>query len=151
MKQDSHKEQNIKELLSYEGLWKDLYSHSTICLKVYNGNLFAPYCYGGDSCLMAHYFDIILIENTLYGKFKWFSGTISGYAFWRKTDDNIFQGGWWYEDRVPEDIKNNIQRLNDYSDGMVKVRMRRIGNINEFPVWAKKYFDDLENDDIRFE
>jgi nucleoside 2-deoxyribosyltransferase len=126
-----------------EGIWRATPSNSLIAVRLINGRLYAPYCYGGDACLTGHYKDFQRIGDTFFARFEWFHNNFSGYGMFRILSANKVSGGWWFSEDVPESIRRGTQ--------LVDVTLPRMNSITltknkkkKAPKWAEEYFKDVE-------
>ncbi len=85
----------IKELAIFQGIWVSS-SGGTYCARLVDGELYIPYCYRGDFQLTGHYYNCRMVGATMFGRFKWFNSSISGYCFLNIESKNMATGGWWY-------------------------------------------------------
>jgi hypothetical protein len=100
-----------------------------------------PYSYHYYGELTGHYYNIKLIGETLFGRFKWFSSDISGYFFLNIENENKLVGGWWYEDDIPVEVRLDISRIDTSLGGMTPSTLTRNSDIKIFPAWANEYFE----------
>ena len=127
----------------FEGVWRSE-SDSMYCARVVRGELRIPYWYGGNSHLTAHYYNCKLIGDTLFGRFEWTDGDISGYAFHTIIDDDKLEGGWWFSDEMPGEVVQDISRISAAIPGMNRSVWLRCPKATRFPKWAEEYYEDLE-------
>jgi hypothetical protein len=125
----------------FEGVWKNIRTKSTYCARVVDGELFLPYSYHYDGELTGHYYNIKLIDKTLFGRFKWFSSDISGYFFLTIENENKLVGGWWYEDDIPFEVTLDISRMDSSLGDMTSSILTRYSDIKAMPEWANEYFE----------
>lgn len=136
--------EDIKGLKIFEGMWKNIESGSLFYGKLINGTLEIPYSYGRSKKIDAHYYNCQYVNGRLYCQFEWFKEIIKGFAFFKTITENQISGGWWYNDKIPRAISNNITQINESIPGMYNTNWVKIGNVEDFPPIAKKYFEDYE-------
>jgi hypothetical protein len=129
------------ELKFFEGMWRNKATGSTYYARVVNGELFMPYCYHGNTHLKGHYYNLRVIGETLVGRFEWLYGSrISGYALQKVESKNKLVGGWWYSQDVPDEVLNDLSRIDISVPGMNESILERDARIKRFPQWAEEYF-----------
>jgi Predicted nucleotide-binding protein containing TIR-like domain len=126
------------DLLALQGVWKNVESDSVAYVRVINGVLRWPYCYGGDHELTAEYYDWRLIDGALIGRFRWFNRPISGYAYLRIESNDRITGGWIMSDEVPDEILQNLPH--EQMVPAVWVRQRVDARA---PEWVEQYYHRL--------
>ncbi|MGE5342300.1 MAG: hypothetical protein ACM3SY_12560 [Candidatus Omnitrophota bacterium] len=131
---------NEYDLKFFEGNWHNERSGSIIFAKVNNGELLMPYLYGFSNHTRAHYYNCKLIGNTLFARFEWFSGTVSGYVFLNIKSENELIGGWWASNDVPEEMQFNITEISERIPGMVPVKWKKIKEKINKPEWVEDYY-----------
>jgi hypothetical protein len=131
----------------FEGVWTSVPVGSTYYARIVDGELFMPYCYGGDTDLTGHYYNLRVVGETLIGRFEWFDGSgISGYALNKVVSTDMLKGAWWYAEDIPEQILR--EALQDVSK--ITMTLPRKNEISfyrgppgkKFPKWAEEYFRD---------
>ncbi|HEY0172889.1 MAG TPA: hypothetical protein VGB98_17845 [Pyrinomonadaceae bacterium] len=127
----------------FEGVWRSE-SDSMYCARVVRGELRIPYCYGHRSHLTAHYYNCKLIGDTLFARFEWFAGDISGYAFHTIIDDDKLEGGWWFSEEMPEEVVRDISRISAAIPGMNRSVWLRDAEAAHFPEWAEEYYEEIK-------
>jgi hypothetical protein len=141
----SQNEKALKEAVLLEGVWEADPSGSTCCMKIVDGEIRAPYCYEGDDELTGHYFNLIILDGIMYGRFKWLKTEISGYAMFKIVNKDKLEGGWWYSESVPRELESDLSKL-DYSiKGIHKNTWKKIGGKSNYKKWANDYFEDIES------
>lgn len=140
------KTQKDLDLKFFEGVWRNILTDSTFYARVVNGELLLPYCYRGNSELTGHYYNCKAIGETLFSRFEWLNGGISGYAFFRVESENRLVGGWWYSEDVPLEIMNDVSRISDSIPRMKKSILERYTKIEKLPSWAEEYFKMLNSE-----
>lgn len=124
----------------FEGAWHNRATKSCYYARLIDGELLVPYCYGGNTCLSAHFYNCRVIGHTLFARFQWFHGADAGYVFFKVVGDNRLEGGWWYSWEVPPDRSIDITRIVGSSLGMTEIVLERQGTVKRFPPWAEEYF-----------
>lgn len=134
--------QHSLDLTFFEGAWEDKPSGSNFYARIVNGELRFAYCYGGNSRLSSHFYNCRVIGDTLFARFKWFHSSISGYTFLKVESENKLVGGWWYSEDIPVEALNDISNINASIPDMNKSILERKTDVEEFPIWAERYFMD---------
>jgi hypothetical protein len=124
----------------FEGIWKNKKNGSTYCARIVNGELYMPYCYEDDTHLTGHYYNLRLIGETLFGRYKWFDSFVEGYFYLKAESNNKLIGGWWSSYGLPTEIVHDISRLNASVPKMVETSLDREPKERQFPLWAEEYF-----------
>jgi hypothetical protein len=117
-----------------EGAWFNVIDRTHLYVRVIDGQLVAPYCFGGNNKLTSVFYDWKMIGEFWFARFRWFERSISGYTFLMQDSQHLLTGAWWGEDGtgiVP--ARPNLQTG-------VAVRWERRLDI-ELPEWAKHYFE----------
>jgi hypothetical protein len=127
------------DLEIFEGVWKDGETQSVFYVRIINGELVVPYCFGGFQGLTGHLYNCRVIGSTLFGRFEWFESPISGYMFLRSESDKQINGGWWYQEDVPHDVISDISKFSNLP-GMNKLSLERLTTSKKFPAHIEKYF-----------
>lgn len=135
---------NRFDLTFFEGAWKDEPSGSNFYARVVHGELLFAYCYAGNSRLSSRFYNCKVIGDTLFARFKWFHAPISGYTFLKVESENKLVGGWWYSEDIPDESLNDISNINASIPDMHKSILKRKTNIDEFPLWAERFFIDYQ-------
>lgn len=130
-------------LTGFQGIWKSS-SGSACCARIVNGQLYIPYSYHDDGHLTGHYYQCTVVNDSMFGRFKWFDSHISGYAYFKVVNANKITGGWWYSEDVPMEIRGDILRIDDSLPDMNEFTWTRNKHRKDFPKWAEKYFDNQE-------
>lgn len=128
-------------LSELEGVWTSSFG-GTYCAGIVDDRLYIPYCYKGDSHLTGHYYQCNVVGSSFFGRFRWFDSPISGYAFLKLESSDEVSGGWWYSEDVPQQIRRDISRIDDSLPLMNATTWKRTAGRGEFPVWAKRYFEE---------
>ena len=124
-----------KKLLRLQGSWKsDNNSHKYI--QVVNDYLVGPYCYEDNTELTGYYYDCQEMGEYLFARFRWVSGTISGFVFLKQTSPDTLQGAWWYDYEV-EDLPKKPPK---FSGNQILWRRTNL----PIPEWASEFLDQVE-------
>ncbi len=125
----------------FEGVWKNKETESIYCARVIDGKLFMPYSYENDGQLTGHYYNLKLIGDTLFGRFKWFATDyISGYVLLKAESKDKLVGGWWHAEDVPNEVKVDISRITASMAGMIVSTLERKSKLKRCPSWAEEYY-----------
>jgi hypothetical protein len=134
---------NLKDqynLKFFEGIWREEPTGILLYAKIVNNELLMPYMYGNAPLAPAHYYSCKLVGNTLFGRFEWLVGGISGYTYLKIKSDDDLVGGWRLSDDVPQEIKNNMELISETDPGMVPIKWKRIKEKQIEPKWIREYF-----------
>ena len=131
-------------MASLQGLWRVSPSNSLVCIRMINGQLFAPYCYGGDASLTSRYFNFRRVGRTLFARFEWFISKMAGYGMFQIVSNNKIEGGWWFDEDVPENVRRGTRPPDGTLAGMSPIVMVRLKGREDFPDWAENYFKQLK-------
>lgn len=124
----------LLDLRALEGAFLTNKIDTHIYVRTINGMLVAAYCYGGNDELTSFYYDLQVVGEYYFGRFKWISSAISGFTFLKQTSPDRLDGAWWYADpelhpraHKPEGSGNSIvwQRIHSF----------------ETPRWAEDFFE----------
>ncbi len=129
-----------KILASLQGIWKGSPSGSLVCMRMFGGQLRAPYCYGGDSGLTAHYFNFRRVGRTIFARFEWFTDAISGYGMYKIASTDRLEGGWWLDGNVPESVRRGTGMPQGSTIQIAPNTLTRVSRDHAFPNWAEEYF-----------
>jgi nucleoside 2-deoxyribosyltransferase len=124
-------------LKNLEGAWFNVESSSHLYAAVIDGDLVAPYCYGGDDELVGVYFGWQRVGDRWFARFSWLTGEISGFAFLKQQSVDLLTGAWWMEE-VPA---GRTMTLPPDGAGVPARLQRKIGA--SFPEWATRFLDDV--------
>jgi hypothetical protein len=128
------------ELNFLEGVWKSSTEGSVICAHLVSGRILMPYCYGGNSHLSAHIYNVRLIGPNLLARFRWLRYLqTSGYVYFKIESNTRLVGGWWYSEDVPDEMTRDIARIDHSIPGMHKWVLEKVPSA-PFPAWAEEYF-----------
>jgi hypothetical protein len=127
----------------FEGCWTSDAVGSTYYARVIDGELFMPYCYGGDSDLTGHFYNLRVVGETLVGRFEWFDSLITGYALNKVVSPSLLAGAWWYAEDIPKealkDALIDVSRINMSLPRKNEITFHR-STPKQFPEWAEDYF-----------
>lgn len=130
-----------REFQLLEGAWLNKESDTHIYISSVEGRLVAPYCFGGDDRLTAHYYDWQVLGHYFFARFKWFSSEISGFALLRSTSHDELQGAWWFD----EDTDAPSHHLGESGRAAIWERMRK----KSTPAWATEFVKRASKAEIR--
>lgn len=123
----------------FQGMWVDNFGGLS-CAKVVRGELRIPYCFGGTRRLTSHIYNIRVCDDTVVGRFEWFSGEIDGYVYLRLSDPDHLEGGWWYEHEVPPAVAFDPSALAKKPKGMHFLMLTKNRKRKKWPKWATDYY-----------
>lgn len=136
-------EDSLSKLKRLEGCWRSSPDHSLMCARLIDGQLLVPYCYGSDTHLTAHIFNIHVLENNLFGRFAWLDSLgLSGYVFLRIEASDRLVGGWWFTGEVSP-ISGDITQIDLTAPGMKKWVLELLPKQSP-PDWAENYFTNVD-------
>jgi hypothetical protein len=124
------------------GAWHATPTGSHLYAGVVHGQLRMPYCFAGDNQLTGHFYNFRRIGENIFARFEWFNNSyISGYLQMKIEGPDLLVGGWWSSQEVPDEVANDITRVNRSMPGMNPWEIRRLPK-KTFPKWADDYFRD---------
>ncbi len=140
--QDEIKMVNNKkiDLKFFEGIWEEIEEGSIFYAKIFNGILHVPYRYAGVPKLTGYYYNCRLVGDTLFARFEWFDGSISGYVFCTVESENSLTGGWWFSEDLPIEITQDISRIDSSIPGMNKFTLERSKKSKQIPKEVEKEY-----------
>lgn len=131
-----------------EGPWLGEEEGTHLYARVIDGQLVAPYCYGGNDELTAEYYDWKKVGDYWFTRYRWFDRSISGFAFYKLETSDKLVGMWWYRDDAP----NEMSTFEDL-DGKVRSRGHQAVWIRKRklrpPKWVQEYFQKAEEGALR--
>jgi hypothetical protein len=142
----------VIDLSSFEGVWRDSITGTTMYPRVVNGQLLGPYCYYGNSELTGHFYNCKLIGDTLFARFRWFKTEVSGYLYGQiKSEDRINRiiGGWWFSEDLPPEALKGIVAPDFSLPGINRLNLIRITEFENIPSWVNDYFEGRIKDDAQ--
>jgi formylglycine-generating enzyme required for sulfatase activity len=126
--------QSVTELASLEGHWVDTESGTHAYAKLINGELVAPYCYGGNHNLTGVYYGLRNTGEYWFGRFKWLGGG-SGFSFLKRESVDLLNGAWWSAEG------NNVPDAPPKESGFQSTWKRE--KDWEPPSWARQFFEEV--------
>ena len=133
----------------FEGFWESESNDESCSIyygKLIEGKLYFPYLYGGDC--KSHYFNINIINDTMYGRFRWFDSEIKGYIYLKIVDQNTLKGGWLPHEDI---FLKNDEDIRFYKDETIEIILRKQNiQVKEEPSWVKEYVDKKVYEEIIF-
>ncbi|MGD0631610.1 MAG: toll/interleukin-1 receptor domain-containing protein [Terracidiphilus sp.] len=152
VKPDSRGRLNPSNLIiarKLEGSWTDTFTDSRFYARLLSGRLLIPYCYGGNSQLNAHIFDVSFQSAALRGYFEWapvlegdrpLRGAILFHleSILSSPAADVLQGGWWYAQDLPK--WPNHPPVTPNTPKMYPLNLQRISRAR-CPEWAERYFE----------
>lgn len=121
----------------FQGAWIDREERTHVYAKIINGELIAPYCFGGNESLTGVFFDWKMAGDYWYTKFAWLKVDIAGFAFLKQVDSDTLTGAWWGEEQ-PESKQNMPPEHTGTS-----IRLERHSEL-DYPEWALQFFDKVQ-------
>lgn len=133
--------QSRESLVALEGAWINPRSQTHLYARVIDDELVMPYCYGGNDSLTSVYYGWKKTGEFFFGRFRWLSREVSGFAFFKQESVDLLTGAWWGDDELRE-----IPQVPNFTSG-VSSRWERKRNM-EFPSWALRFFEDVQRGGI---
>jgi hypothetical protein len=125
-----------------EGVWRDQAMSGIYCARIVKGALRVAYSFDGRPELTGEAYNIRVVGDALFGRFRWVDAHISGYVYLRLGADAM-TGGWWYDRDVPADVVRDLTKLNEAVPGMVPWVWKREATEALVPQWAEDFFAHL--------
>ncbi len=119
--------------------WIEELSGSSAYVAEVNGQLIAPYCFGGDDEVSGVYFDWRPMNGWYYAKYRWRHAPISGFSFLRPVSRDVMCGAWWYEGEAVNDPANAPDPASGYTSSWRRAKDAPI------PAWAKKLIEEVRS------
>jgi hypothetical protein len=133
----------------FEGAWLSAPLGGRIYIRFVRGQLRVAYCYSGNSQLQGEYYECMVVEHSLFARFRWPTlPATKGYVAIHATSNDMLAGGWWAEADVPFDIAADLSKLNDSIPGMRAFTWKRLRPMPPFPDWAEGYFASIAASEI---
>lgn len=127
------------ELDFLAGAWMATPSGTHLYARLVNGEIVAPYCFGGDSAMTGHFHNFRKHGENVFARFEWCGcPEIRGYGVWKIESNDRLSGGWWAADDVPQDIAQDVLRLPQRTQGMNAWTLTRLHG-KATPRWALEY------------
>lgn len=127
----------------FEGVWRAPKDGSVFCVKVLEGELHVPYCFGGHDMLMGHVFNCSIKDDIITGRFEWQDSQIGGFLMLRAISNDTLLGGWCLAEDLPLEARNLSMIENLPLDRLVELTVHRDSEAN-YPEWALQYFRDVQ-------
>jgi hypothetical protein len=124
-----------------EGAWHSLETDSHIYAKIVNGELIAPYCYGGNDSLIGVYFGWKKAGEYWFARYAWLDGDISGFAFLKQQSVDVLTGAWWYDEDQPLNPDSPPEKY-----GVIATWQRM--PTAELPAWALQFITEVERNGL---
>jgi hypothetical protein len=124
----------------FEGAWFNPETGSYLYAREVQGEVLMPYCYGGDTRLTGVYRDLSRVGEYWLARYSWVDEEISGFAFIKEVNADLFSGAWWMDEDVAE-MPNSPPE----TQGVLMTLERLEGAVT--PAWAEEFFaqaDQLE-------
>lgn len=84
------------------GHWVNGENQSHAYVELVDGQLVAPYCFGGNQSLTGLYHGWRRVGEYWYGQFHWLYSAHAGFTFLRRESESVLTGAWWFEDEGVE-------------------------------------------------
>ena len=128
-----------------EGVWRDSYTGTIVCVRLIGEHVVAPYSYGDSGEADAFLFNVRRMSDLLFARFKWLRQDTHGYLTLRVQGVESMVGGWWLGEpgQEPTDHRSILRYVIPLV-GSVRMALQRIGNVSDFPGWAVSYIRDWE-------
>jgi hypothetical protein len=125
-------------LESFTGKWLATESNSYFYPEIIGNSLVVPYCYGGNDEATSVFYDWAKTGEFLFARFVWFSGDISGFAFFRPISKDRIEGWWWSSFETNEgSLTQPIPDISSLTGG-VSMSLKRLDDSN-MPMWALEF------------
>jgi hypothetical protein len=104
------------------------------------------YSFMGNEAPTGIYFKLFKSEGRIYGRFRWLEvEDISGFAVIKVESQDRISGGWWFDDRVPPEVRIGVQTVSPDHPGMnPMVWLRSIKK--PIPDWVDTWFASANED-----
>jgi hypothetical protein len=132
---------SVSGLNSLQGAWVSAETQSHVYAKMVNGELLAPYCYGGDDGLTGVYSGWRRAGEYWFARYAWLDGTFSGFAFMKEESVGLLTGAWWDDRDQPLTLDSPPEK---HGVGATWKRMPSM----EFPSWANRFIEEVERDGL---
>jgi len=117
----------------FEGAWFNPETGSYLYAREIQGKVLMPYCYDGDDCLTGVYRDLSRVGDYWLARYSWVDEEISGFAFIKEENADLFSGAWWMDEDVAE-IPNSPPETQG-----VPMTLERLKGVVT-PAWAEEFF-----------
>lgn len=126
-----------------EGVWLDVETSSTYCVRVMDERIRCCYCFMGDDRLVGEFYHLNFVGNRVFAQFRWMDDRVRGYATLRFDSVDEAIGGWWFSDSVPHETRADLSRLEESLPGMHPSRWIR-RKYASMPPWAEAFFSERQ-------
>ncbi len=133
------------ELKFLEGFWESSSTKSYYCIRLINGVLYSPYCYGGADYLTGVYYNFKHIDDGLFAQWRWLERDLSGYTTLKIVDNDTLLEGWWYSHDIPLELITDYTKLDQYLNRMYQTTWKRVKGKKKCPKWADLFFEQLKD------
>lgn len=117
----------------FEGAWFNPETGSYLYAREVRGEVLMPYCYFGDDRLTGVYRDLSRVGDYWLARYSWVDEEISGFAFIKEENADLFSGAWWMDEDVAE-----IPNSPPDTQGVPMTLERLKGVVT--PAWAEEFF-----------
>jgi hypothetical protein len=98
------------------------------------------YSYMGNTGATGVYHELSRSGARIYGRFRWLDHPdLNGFAVLTVRSADTIEGGWWYADDVPEDVRQGNGAMSIDHPGMNPMRWTRVYDTLE-PEWVHAWF-----------
>jgi hypothetical protein len=125
-------------LAALQGQWRADDGHGFYCARVIDGELRVAYCFGAEDRLMAHLYEIRLVNQLLTARFAWFDGTFHGKLMFRIESVDRLAGGYWLDDELLGEV-DWTSRHAGFEHLLTPLILVRAPDTTT-PDWAEQYF-----------
>ena len=80
------------------GVWRNAETGSCIYARFIDGDLVAPYCFGGDHELTGVYHSLQRLGEFLHARYEWIHEPIRGFSLLRLESADRLTGAWWLDE-----------------------------------------------------
>ena len=130
------------DLSALEGTWLNTETGSYLYATVVNGDLIAPYCYGGNSSLTGVYFGWKRIGEYWFGRFAWMNREFAGFCFLKQQSLDVLSGAWWLDDGQGERAPTAPPDGAGVPTSMTRMQGKPV------PGWAQHFFDEVREEGL---
>ncbi|MEA2237729.1 MAG: hypothetical protein QOC81_2453 [Thermoanaerobaculia bacterium] len=128
-------------LSPFEGAWTSTEHGGLYLVKRCGSELRGPYCFGSDSELSSHFYNVQIVGEQLLCRFKWFKHPVEGCIILRLVSKDRLAGGWWYIEQLPKRARADLRQVHERLPAMNPLHLVRIATPEPLPGWAIDYFE----------
>ena len=130
----------LSDLEALQGNWHDSVSDSYFYFRVINGQLYAPYCYGGNTALVGILYSWKKLKKYWFARFKWVESCdeVHGFFFLQQISSDTVEFSWWFDGPdQPDESRIEREGIQSVPGGEYGLWKR---NNTLTPDWANEYF-----------